>query len=95
MATSTERQDPFDGIMLAAHIDVLFDGGSFVNEDDVIVSNRLDYETYKALNLPGRISPYPEKSLEYLERHRSMVFEDYGAKAGLAFSFNSLKNNGL
>ena len=83
MATSTERQDPFDGIMLAAHIDVLFDGGSFVNQDDVIVSNRLDYETYKALNLPGRISPYPDKSLEYLERHRSMVFEDYGAKAGL------------
>ena len=84
MATSTERKDPFDGIILAAH--VLFDGGSFVNQDDVIVSNRLDYKTYKALNLPGRISPYPDKSLEYLERHRSMVFEDYGAKAGLEFN---------
>lgn len=90
MATSTERQDPFDGIMLAAHIDVLFDGGSFVNQDDVIVSNRLDYETYKALNLPGRISPYPEKSLEYLERHRSMVFEDYGRRPDSPFKVNQL-----
>lgn len=77
-ATSTERLDPFNGIMLAAHIDVLFDGGwiSFADQGDVIVSNRLDYETYKALNLPGRISPFPERSLEYLEWHRSVVFED-------------------
>lgn len=75
--TSTERLDPYNGIMLAAHIDVLFDGGwiSFEDRGDVLVSNRLDYETYKALNLPDSIKPFPEQSLEYLDWHRREVFE--------------------
>jgi len=75
--TAQERLDPHNGIMLAAHIDTLFDSGwiSFANEGEVLISNQLDFGTCDRLNLPERIIKLPEPSFNYLEFHREYVFK--------------------
>ncbi len=42
-STGTERLDPYNGIMLAAHIDVLFDQGwmSFEDDGQILISDEL------------------------------------------------------
>jgi len=71
-----ERLDPYNGIMLAAHIDVLFDDGwiSFKNYGEIIVSNKLDYQTCNVLNLPTSVKPFNDKSFSYLDWHRERIF---------------------
>lgn len=75
--TAQERLDPHNGIMLAAHIDTLFDSGwiSFANEGEVLISNQLDFDTCERLSLPERIVQLPEPSFNYLEFHRKHVFK--------------------
>lgn len=75
--TAQERLDPHNGIMLAAHIDTLFDSGwiSFANEGEVLISNQLDFGTCDRLSLPERIIQLPEPSFNYLEFHREHVFK--------------------
>lgn len=52
--SDTERLDVFNGLLLCAHYDALFDAGliSFTNEGAILLSNRLDYAiaTQLALN---------------------------------------------
>lgn len=71
-----ERIDPHNGIMLAAHIDALFDDGwiTFNNDGGILVSNKLDLHTFNALNLPENIKPFINKSFNYLEWHRKKIF---------------------
>jgi len=71
-----ERLDPFNGIMLAAHIDALFDDGwiSFKNHGEIIISKKLDYQTYNILNLPTSVGPFNNESLDYLDWHRERIF---------------------
>lgn len=75
--TTKERLDPHNGLMLAAHIDTLFDSGwiSFANEGDVLISNQLDFGTCNKLNLPKRIVTLPKLSFNYLDWHREYVFK--------------------
>ncbi|MGG5837958.1 HNH endonuclease [Huaxiibacter chinensis] len=75
--TAKERLDPHNGLMLAAHIDTLFDSGwiSFANEGDVLISNRLDFGTCDKLNLPQKIIELPKLSFDYLSWHREYVFK--------------------
>lgn len=72
-----ERLDPHNGIMLAAHIDALFDGGwiSFENNGTILKSNKLDLQTCESINLPDSIKPFRANSYDYLEWHRNRVFE--------------------
>lgn len=71
----TERLDPFNGIILAAHVDVLFDQGwiSFSNDGLVLLSNDIDRALIKKLQLPEKIKPFHSKSVEYLEWHREKI----------------------
>ncbi|HEC5280737.1 TPA: HNH endonuclease [Enterobacter cloacae] len=75
--TAKERLDPHNGLMLAAHIDTLFDSGwiSFANEGDVLISNHLDFVTCDKLNLPERIIALPKPSYNYLQCHREYIFK--------------------
>jgi putative restriction endonuclease len=75
--TAKERLDPHNGLMLAAHIDTLFDSGwiSFANEGDVLISNQLDFETCDKLNLPQKIIELPKLSFDYLSWHREYIFK--------------------
>ncbi|BBZ85876.1 TPA: HNH endonuclease [Enterobacter asburiae] len=75
--TAKERLDPHNGLMLAAHIDTLFDSGwiSFANEGDVLISNHLDFVTCDKLNLPERIIALPKPSYSYLQWHREYIFK--------------------
>lgn len=70
-----ERLDPFNGIILAAHVDVLFDQGwiSFSNDGEVLLSNDLDRDLVKKLQIPVKIKPFNIKSVEYLRWHREKI----------------------
>lgn len=73
--SGNERLDPFNGIMLAAHIDVLFDQGwiSFSDNGQIILSDELDKGLVEELKLPERIQPFHLKSFGYLKWHRENI----------------------
>lgn len=67
-----ERLDPYNGIILAAHIDILFDQGwiSFENDGRLLISKELDASVKEQLLLPGEIKAFPVGVYSYLEWHR-------------------------
>jgi hypothetical protein len=76
--TDAERLDVFNGLLLAPHMDVAFDGGWITVGDDgaVIVSERLGREDRAVLGLSGplRIDGLRSAHLPYLAWHRERVF---------------------
>lgn len=70
-----ERLDPYNGIMLAVHIDALFDQGwlSFSNNGHLLISTELDVEVKTRLNLPENIPPFLDQHHYYLKWHRENV----------------------
>lgn len=75
--TGSERLDPFNGIMLAAHIDTLFDNGwiSFHDNGELILSTELDSMVKKQLQLPNKIEEFPSESALYLQWHRENILK--------------------
>jgi len=71
-ANGNERLDPHNGIILAAHIDILFDQGwiSFRNDGYLLISNELDIGVKEQLLLPEKIKAFSVESYCYLEWHR-------------------------
>jgi putative restriction endonuclease len=76
-ASDDERLDPFNGLLLAVHLDALFDAGLVAFSDDgaMLVSPDLDASSRRTFGLsPGmrlqRISP---GHLPYLQYHRHHV----------------------
>jgi len=71
-ANGNERLDPHNGIILAAHIDILFDQGwiSFENDGYLLISNELDIGVKEQLLLPEKIKAFSVESYCYLEWHR-------------------------
>lgn len=72
-----EKLSGFNGLLLAPHIDLLFDKGliSFSNSGDLIVSSKLDRNVLDRWRIPellnvGRFSDQQEKFLQY---HRENV----------------------
>jgi hypothetical protein len=76
--TGTERLNPHNGVMLAAHVDVLFDSGylSFTNEGEIILSPQFDSQIWEDLNIkrqpPHAFNP---KAHAFLEWHRENVLQ--------------------
>lgn len=72
-----ERLDPTNGILLAAHIDVLFDRGliSFNDNGTVLMANRSVTKLFQEYNIPLVTSKIPENSRAYLSWHRENVFK--------------------
>lgn len=76
--TDAERLDVFNGLLLAPHLDAVFDSGLVTVDENgtVVVSTRLDPAAQSALGLDGPLrarglSPAHER---YLRFHRASVF---------------------
>lgn len=76
--TSAERLDGYNGLLLAPHVDFLFDRGliSFSQNGNLLVSSQLRNEDLVALgikNLPIETMPFTEAQQHYLSYHHSYV----------------------
>ncbi|MGB6114937.1 MAG: HNH endonuclease signature motif containing protein [Comamonas sp.] len=76
-ASDDERLDPFNGLLLAVHLDALFDAGLVAFSDDgaVLVSPDLSADTRHTFGLlPGmRLQSMSPGHLPYLQYHRRRV----------------------
>ncbi|SHG43280.1 HNH endonuclease [Bradyrhizobium erythrophlei] len=77
-STNEERLNPENGILLAAHIDALFDRGliTFLDNGTMLISKRVSDRDRKLLRLSGRLRCPPKKGLRhFLGRHRRNFLE--------------------
>ncbi|ASJ76210.1 HNH endonuclease [Granulosicoccus antarcticus] len=77
-STDVERLDSFNGLLLRADVDALFDAGlvTFMDGGEIKVSSGISEKEYKMLpfDLDLRIKILNSKHLPYLEFHRKYVF---------------------
>jgi len=77
-SSNEERLDPYNGLLLSANIDALFDRGmiSFKDNGELIISNSLlNYELMESIGLnPAMKIKLNSKSYKYLEWHRRRYF---------------------
>lgn len=78
-ATSSERLDPFNGLLLTPNLDLAFDQGliSFNDDGQILISNQLDEQSCSALNLwPHlRLRQIEPRHRVYLAWHRDYLFK--------------------
>ncbi|CAM3665628.1 MULTISPECIES: HNH endonuclease [Yersinia] len=76
--TDEERLDPYNGLMLAAHVDVLFDKGfiSFSGQGEMLIGDKpLINEMIEKLNIKTDVKiKVSDKSIKYLKWHRDVLF---------------------
>jgi len=76
--SDVERLDVFNGLLLAPHLDALFDGGwiSFDDDGGVLVSHELSGEQQVRLAVqPGwRLAELAAPHIGYLAWHRRQIF---------------------
>lgn len=90
-SSDKERLDGENGLLLAPHVDHLFDRGyiSFEQDGTVLVSPLLDQSTISAwgLNLGKNVGPFREQQRPYLDFHRNSRFlRTPGAGTSLALT---------
>ncbi|MNR11928.1 hypothetical protein D3C85_1282510 [compost metagenome] len=75
--SNAERLDSHNGLMLAPHVDRLFDKGwiSFADNGDLLVQPEA-VETVRAWNLPEvvNVGPFSTRKARYLAFHREEIF---------------------
>ena len=77
-SSATERLDPHNGLLLALHVDGLFDRGLITFEDDgtLTPSSTLDPEVLERLGLLGlRVDGLSNENRSYLAVHRTTYFK--------------------
>lgn len=77
-SNSRQRRDPENGLLLAAHMDALFDRGlmSFDSAGKMLLSSKLGSDVRQDFGLPRALRYPPSKQLEeYLEYHREFLFQ--------------------
>lgn len=78
-ATDAERLDPFNGLLLAIHLDAMFDSGLIAFDDDgrLLKSRHLDFATSSHFGLEGtvRLRTLSPGHVPYLQWHRHFVFK--------------------
>lgn len=76
--SDAERLDVFNGLLLAPHVDALFDGGwvTFSDAGEMLIVERLDAASRDRLNLSGteRILGLTDRHCAYLAWHREHRF---------------------
>ena len=73
-----ERLDPNNGLLLAAHLDALFDKGliSFDDAGQMLLSRRLQMQERNHFGLPTKLRRPPDGMLKpYLAHHRDKLFD--------------------
>jgi len=77
-STNAERLDPFNGLLLCAHVDALFDRGLISFEDDgrMLVSSRVSTPNLQRLALAGTVTimGLEARHAPYLHYHRERCF---------------------
>jgi hypothetical protein len=79
-ANNHERLDGYNGLLLAPHIDHLFDRGyiSFSDEGKLLVSPRINPDQFSLLGISldptPNVGSFTEEQKSYLEFHRTLVF---------------------
>ncbi|BFU90670.1 MAG: hypothetical protein NTAFB01_18570 [Nitrospira sp.] len=78
-STEEEQISGHNGLLLAPHIDHLFDGGwiSFKDDGSLLISQSLNRDVLAAWGISDQLIPKPfnEKQSEFLEYHRKHVFK--------------------
>ena len=78
-----ERLDPYNGLLLTANLDSLFDSGlvTFENNGKIIIAKRIQNYTSE-LNISDKMSLRHvfSSNVKYLEYHRKKVFSDNASK---------------
>jgi putative restriction endonuclease len=84
-SSDAEKLDGYNGLMLAPHVDRLFDRGyiSFEDDGEVLVSSVLDPQVLSAwgLQVPLNVGEFDPRHRDYLAHHRSVVFLDRAASS--------------
>lgn len=79
IANDEERLDPFNGLLLAPHLDVAFDQGliTFGASGELVISPMLSVEDAQRLNLDvrQRLSQIEKRHEYYLAWHRDWIFQ--------------------
>jgi hypothetical protein len=78
----TERLDRYNGLLLAPHIDKLFDRGliSFEDNGDMLVSETAE-EVMQQWNISNKnVGAFPPKQMKYLKWHRENHYKKDGYK---------------
>lgn len=79
VSDNRERLDPNNGLLLAPHVDVLFDRGllSFESDGTVLVSAKLDRAVLEAWGLGAvrKVKAFSAAQGKYLKYHRAVVFK--------------------
>jgi hypothetical protein len=73
-STNDERLDPANGLLLAAHLDALFDNEliSFADDGEMLVSNRIGVADQQLLRIPQRLRlSLNRKEKAFLTLHRA------------------------
>ena len=74
-----EKIDGANGLLLAPHVDHLFDRGfiSFSGEGSLLVSQKLDLGVLDkwAITLPRTVGEFKPKQREFLEFHQDVVLQ--------------------
>lgn len=77
-ASNAQRLDPFNGLLLCAHVDALFDRGliSFADDGKILISRSLTKQNLARLRIAPttRISGLDIRHAPYLEFHRENCF---------------------
>lgn len=77
--TNTERLDGNNGLLLAPHIDKLFDNGyiSFSDKGDLLISNNDIIDVLAKWNIPVtlNVGHFSKEQTKYLDFHRNSVFK--------------------
>lgn len=77
-SNNLERLDPYNGLMLAPHVDHLFDKGwiSFADNGDMMVSPQLKPQVFSQLGLKKcNVGSFSAKTCRYLDWHRSELYK--------------------
>jgi len=77
--TDVEKLDGCNGLLLAPHIDHLFDKGylSFEDNGDIICSSKLSHDVLQAWSVSANnnVGPFNSNQKNYLRYHRNNVFK--------------------
>lgn len=77
ISTNKERLDPYNGLLLSANIDALFDKGliTFDGSGQMHISSHITDEHREMLGLPKPLRFVPKELGTYLAYHREDVFQ--------------------
>jgi hypothetical protein len=91
-SADSEKLDGFNGLLLAPHVDHLFDRGflSFKGDGTILISQFLDARIGQSwgLDLKRNVGPFRPEQAKYLQYHREHVFERSGANSTLLLAPN-------